>query len=90
VKTRFATKVIWFQETFKYRDAINLCYGRQETLELQGRVPDAQMWAVCKALIETMLLVVKQCILNQTHGYWLISNALHVAFSINVSMQMEI
>ncbi len=31
VKTRFASKVIMFQETLKYHNAINLCYGRQET-----------------------------------------------------------
>jgi hypothetical protein len=59
-------------------------------LELQGRVPDAQMWVVCKTLIKIMLPIVKKCILNQTHGYWLIFNILQVAFPINVSMQMEI
>jgi hypothetical protein len=31
VKTRYASKVIMFQETFKYHDVINLCYGRQES-----------------------------------------------------------
>jgi hypothetical protein len=34
MKRRFANKVILFQETLKYQDAINLCYGRQETMEL--------------------------------------------------------
>ncbi len=33
---------------------------------------------------------VKKCILNQTHDYWFIFNIVHVAFPINVSMQMEI
>ncbi len=41
VKTKFTSKVILFQETPEYRDAIHLCYGRQETLELQGHVLDA-------------------------------------------------
>jgi hypothetical protein len=41
VNTKFISKVILFQEALEYRDAINLCYGRQETLELQGRVPNA-------------------------------------------------
>jgi hypothetical protein len=30
-----------FQDTFEYYNAINLCYGKQEILELQGRVLDA-------------------------------------------------
>jgi len=34
LKTRFTNKVILFQETLEYKDAINLCYGRQEILEL--------------------------------------------------------
>jgi len=90
VKTKFANKVILFQETLEYGDAINLCYGRHETLELQGCVPDAYMWAVCKTLTKIMLPIVKKCILNQTCGYWLIFNTLHATFSISVSMQMEI
>ncbi len=28
VKTKFANKVILFQETLEYQNAINLCYGR--------------------------------------------------------------
>jgi hypothetical protein len=35
---------------------------------------------------ETMLHVVKQCILNQTQGYWLFSDAMNVTLSINVSL----
>jgi hypothetical protein len=53
----------------KARDAIDLCYARQETLELQGHVPDAHMWAICKMFTKIMFHVVKQCILNQTHSY---------------------
>jgi len=79
-----------FQETLEYKDAISLFYGRQENLELQGHVPNAQTWAICKAFTNTMFLIVKQCILNQTCDYWLISNALHATFSISVSRQMEI
>jgi len=32
-------------------------------MQLQGRVPNAHTWAVCKAIIETMIPIVKQCIL---------------------------
>lgn len=33
-----------------------------------------------------MIHVVKQCIINQTQGYWLFFNALNVTLSINVCM----
>ncbi len=41
-------------------------------------------------VVETMLIVVKQCILNQTRGYWLFSNALNAALSISVYLHNEI
>jgi hypothetical protein len=42
---------------------------------------------VFKMVVEIMFLVVKQCIFNQTQGYWLLSNALNVAISIGVCIQ---
>ncbi len=59
MKTKFASKVILFQETLEYQDAINLCYGRQETLELQGHVLNARTWAIRKMVCETMLPIIK-------------------------------
>ncbi len=66
MKIRFASKVTMFQETFEHCDAINICYGKQKIQKLQGHVLDAHTWAVYKMVVETMLLVVKQCIFNQT------------------------
>jgi hypothetical protein len=43
----------------EYKDAINLCYGGQETQELQGHVPKTHTWAICKMIVETMLLIMK-------------------------------
>jgi hypothetical protein len=47
-------------------------------------------WAICKVVVKTMFPFVKQCILNQTRGYWLLSNALNATLSINVCMQNQI
>jgi hypothetical protein len=59
VKTKFANKVILFQETLEYLNAIIFCFGKQETQELQGCVPNAHIWAICKIFVETMLPIVK-------------------------------
>ncbi len=48
-----------FQKTLEYRDAINLCYGRQEIQKLQGCVPDTYAWAIRKVVVETMHPIVK-------------------------------
>jgi hypothetical protein len=37
----FVSKVILFQETLWYQDAINLCYVKQEMHELRAHVLDA-------------------------------------------------
>jgi hypothetical protein len=70
-------------------DIINLCKGRQEIQELQGRVSDAHTWAVCNLVDKIMFLVVKQCIFNQTQGYWFFY-ALNAILLINVCMQNQI
>jgi hypothetical protein len=38
MKMKFASKVIFFKETSKFKDAINLCYSRQNII-LQSRIP---------------------------------------------------
>ncbi len=45
------------------------------------------MLAIRKAIVATMHSMVKQCIINQIKGYMLLSNALNVAFFINVFMR---
>lgn len=86
VKTRFASKVVLFQETLEYADAINICYRRQ-SLKLQERVPSGLTWAVARTVTGTLNAIVKQCILNQTRGYWLLSDALAAAFRVSVELQ---
>jgi hypothetical protein len=57
VKTWFISKVILFQETLEYFDAINLCYGRQEIQELQGCDLDAHKWQFVKWLLKLCFLL---------------------------------
>jgi hypothetical protein len=86
VKTRFASKVVLFQETQEYADAINICYRRQ-SLKLQARVPSGMTWATARTVTQTLNPVVQQCVLNQTRGYWLLSDALVAAFRMSIELQ---
>ena len=83
VKTRFASKVVLFQETQEYADAISICYRRQ-SLKLQARVPSGMTWATARTVTQTLNPVVQQCVLNQTRGYWLLSDALAAAFRMSI------
>jgi hypothetical protein len=46
-------------------------------------------WAIAKMVINILGHMVEQCILNQTKGYWLLSNALFAAFSICSKVHRE-
>ncbi|KAG0573230.1 hypothetical protein KC19_VG160100 [Ceratodon purpureus] len=85
VKTRFASKVVLFQEMLEYADAINICY-RGQSLKLQERVPSGLTWAVARTVTGTLNAIVKQCILNQTREYRLLSDALAPAFRVSVEL----
>jgi hypothetical protein len=72
----FAFWVILFQEIVEYMNVmINLSYGRQ-IVHLQACVFDCQTCAITHIMTEMLLPMVNQCILNQSNGFWLLSNAL--------------
>jgi hypothetical protein len=63
VKTRFASKVIIFQEILEYVNVINICYTRQSSA-LQAKVPNGLTWAIARIITETLNPIVHQCLLN--------------------------
>jgi hypothetical protein len=90
VKRKFANKVMFFQETLEFANAINICYQRQN-LQLQSKVPCGKTWAMAIIVIETLNLVVKQCVLiNQTQGLWFLLNALQAALTISVKLKANV
>jgi hypothetical protein len=86
VRTRFASKVILFQKTFEFEHVITLCYGRKKSLAFQGCVPTSQIWAIAQVVVDTLGHVVQQCVLNQSWGYWLLSDAFTFAISFTCQM----
>ena len=58
-------------------------------MALQNCVPLGQTWAVAEAISSTLSLVVSACVLNQSRGYWLLSDALASTISTSVKFEME-
>ncbi len=50
-------------------------------------MPKAQVRAIAKAITSTLNHVVYACVMNQSRGHWLLSNALTI--SITIIMEME-
>jgi hypothetical protein len=87
VKTKLVSRIILFQKTLEFKHTIVLCYGRQQSLALQGHVPSPQVWAIAHIVSNTLGFVVQQCVLNQSQGYWLLLDALAVAISLVYQMR---
>jgi hypothetical protein len=76
---------IWF----KYHDGISICFGQQQFLHLSFKVPSYQTWLIVKTIINTLFPILKQCVLNQNQGYWLLFDAFVYTFSLFNMMKGE-
>jgi len=77
----------WYLQ--EYGHTINLCYGRQESQELQGHVPNPHIETIGKTIVSITFFMVKQCIFNQIQSYWLLFNNQNIVISISVCLQMK-
>jgi hypothetical protein len=53
MKNRFDDKVIMFEETFLYMNAIILCYGKYKYVVLQWITPKTKVWVIAKSSTST-------------------------------------
>jgi hypothetical protein len=56
---------------------------------LQQKIPKAQVWALTKLIISCLNHVVLACVMNQSRGHWLLSNALTtITFTMNMEAKL--
>jgi hypothetical protein len=53
------------------------------------KVPSPQVWAIAQIVAHAFGPVVQQRVLNQSRGYWLLSDALVVAISLVCPMRTD-
>jgi uncharacterized membrane protein len=56
---------------------------------MQTKVPNGLTWTITRAITITLNPIVHKCILNQTHEYLHLSNALVITILILVKLQVE-
>jgi hypothetical protein len=90
MKIKFASKVIMFEETLGFLNAIIFYYSRQKFAPLQWKVLEAQMWAITKIVTFALNPIISTCVLNQSKGHWLLLNVLIIAITLIVNMEVKL
>ena len=88
VKTRFASKALFFQESLDYVEAITTFCSRQNS-DVVLSMPTPQTWPIARAATETLIPVVKQSVLKQNHGFWFLSEALAAALTLSIHFRQS-
>ncbi len=52
--TYFASKFILFQEGLDFNHVVVVCYGKQQSLTLQGCVPSFQISTIVQVVVHTL------------------------------------
>ncbi len=66
-----------------------ICYGRQKTITLQQIFSNAQVWAIVKATTSCLNHVITTFIMNQSHGHWLLFDALSTIMTLTIKVKLK-
>ncbi len=84
---RFASKTILFQKALQLKATIILCYSQQTIVKVTGHVPPPLTWHIFQIIIDVFSSIVSACVLNQSHGHWLHSDALNVTIIMSLKLK---
>ncbi len=56
---------------------------------LHQQIPKTQVWVVAKAIISYLNFIMITCMMNQSRGHWLLSNALTIIVNISFKVEVE-
>jgi len=83
---RFVSKIILFQEALQFKATIFLCYSQQTVVRVTSGVPPPLIWHIFQIIIDVLSSIVSACVLNQSRGHWLLSNALNVTITLSLKL----
>jgi hypothetical protein len=71
VDLKFINKVILFQESLQYHEAIVHYYNRQTNIvRTNVYVPPLLTWHVTQIIVDVLSPIVIMCVLNQSHEHY--------------------
>lgn len=65
------------------------CYGREKIVTLQKKVLKTQVSDIVEVVASCLNPMVVACVMNQSHGQWLLFDALTTAMILVIKFQVE-
>ncbi len=59
----------------------------QNLVRMTTKVPPPLTWYICPIVVDCLSTIVMACVLNQSRGHWLLSDALHFAISMSLKLK---
>jgi hypothetical protein len=78
-----------FQEALQFRSTIVLCYNKQIVMRIIGQMPPLLIWHIYQILVDCLSPIVFAYVVNQSHGHWLLSDALHSIIFMSLKLKEE-
>ncbi len=71
----------------QFKESIILYFSKQNFVRMSARVPLPLTWHICHIIVDSLGPIVSACILNQSRGHWLLSDALNFAISMSLKFR---
>jgi hypothetical protein len=78
-----------FQKALQFQSTIVFCYNKQTTMRVIGQTLPPLTWQIFQTIVDCFSPIVFACVFNQSHGHWLLSDALHSTISMNLKLKKE-
>jgi hypothetical protein len=62
----------------------------QNFVRMSATVPPPLTWHICRIIVDSLGPIMSTCILNQSRGHWLLSDALNCIISMSLKFKDEI
>ncbi len=84
---RFASKVIMLQKASQFCSVIMFYYSKHTIVRVTCQVPPPLTWHISQIVVGCLSPIVSTCVINQSCGHWLLSDALHSIISMSSKLK---
>ncbi len=73
-----------------FQKVVAFCYSSQTVVCVSSWIIPIITWHICQTIVDCLALIATICVLNQSKGHWVVSDALNSAITISSKLKEEI